>query len=785
MKFIRTTLFLIIATFCIIKSHAVLQGDDINETIVMFNSEMNSFIDYTDQIKSQFEDTRAEYLKNLNDYSNELKSVKLSLYSQQDQYTFGNAFVSERALEICDKFGNKNHMQKWLITYNRSISRCERLKRTLEEIDVASLTPQAANSHAVGVTRINKVLNSLTNLRDSVVKDQQLYDKIGLEVESLRNDVEKNYTYITDVILFKKDISVTDIIKDFDTHWAAFTSSIASIFSTQYYGWDYKDEWERDFQIILLSGIIAFILGFLIARLWLIKLIQHKWSQVQKSPIVFSILCSWVFTIIAFASLRIFGMTNHFFIAMLNLCMGFCIYCIFLILSALLRVRNEQLSSTLIPHSPMFLLTLFILIFRALMVNILVIRIMLPASLLLVIIAQIAIIRFNKHKIQDFDFIISISTIIAYTSCLIVSYIGFYYVALQIAVAYSIFITGILLLSCYFQYLDRCERYNRRKNAEEYNQSWRPITFKRLFKPLALIITLYVCVVQCGRIFNTTQLIYDIFIYEFINIPNVLSISAQRICYIIIGAVIVNYAIGISNYFLKRRYKEKADLGAIGLWKKVLAITAWGVYIIISLTIIKVNTIGIIATLGGLAVGLGIALRDTFDCFLCGIMLMMGRVKIGDVVECGNEIRGKVIDIQYRTTLIETDDGAVISVFNTQFFGKDFRNVSSTGDYQRLHLTFKVQKEIDSVEVRKLLTQALIDNVPELAKTPEPKVLFSASDRFHVDMIAQVWVPIFDYYETIAKVKETLFNTLKANGMSNMSVDSRVRIIKNISDDSK
>ena len=79
-----------------------------------------------------------------------------------------------------------------------------------------------------------------------------------------------------------------------------------------------------------------------------------------------------------------------------------------------------------------------------------------------------------------------------------------------------------------------------------------------------------------------------------------------------------------------------------------------------------------------------------------------------------------------------------------------------------------------------MLADALAERVPELAKTPAPKILFSGSDRFHVDMIAQVWVPVIGYYEAISNVKETLFNTLKEHGMSNMSVDSRVRIIKQI-----
>ena len=208
----------------------------------------------------------------------------------------------------------------------------------------------------------------------------------------------------------------------------------------------------------------------------------------------------------------------------------------------------------------------------------------------------------------------------------------------------------------------------------------------------------------------------------------------------------------------------------------------WGLFIISTLAQLGVNYIGILAALGGLAIGLGVALRDTFDCLLCGIILMMGRIKIGDYVEIGDRCRGKVIDIQYRTTLIETDDGAIVSIFNNQFFDKDFRNISFSGDYQRLHIAFKVQKEIDSPKVREMLAQALIDKVPEIAKSPQPIILFDSSDRLHINMIAQVWVSVYKYDEGISHVKEALFNTLLENGLADMSVDSQVNFIKPIAD---
>ena len=454
--------------------------------------------------------------------------------------------------------------------------------------------------------------------------------------------------------------------------------------------------------------------------------------------------------------------------------------CSFLNLSVLLRVRGNQLVPTLLSYFPTIGLSLVIIIYRITLTDIYVIRVTYPIILLFIIIAQTCVAIFLHKKLLNIDRIVSFVAIAIFVTCFVMTFFGYYYLSIHVALAWSMFILGHLLLSCYFNYLERCERYWCQKDEKAYLKSWRPFTFNRLLKPMALIIVFTLCTLECAHVFNINEWLNELFTYNFINHPGITCISAKRIYNIIISAILIHYTVGLANYLLRIKYKEKAEVGALNLGRNIFAIVVWSIFIVVALAYIEVNSIGIIATLGGLAVGLGVALRDTFDCLLCGIILMMGRIKIGDVVEVGNDIRGKVIDIQYRTTLIETDDGANISVFNTQFFGKDFRNVSYSGKYQRLHLSFKVQKEIDAPKVREMLAQALIDGVPELAKSPAPKILFGASDRFHVDMIAQVWVPVMDYYEAISNVKETLFNTLKAHGMSNMSVDSRVRIIKNM-----
>lgn len=787
MKFLRLFIPTIILIFHSLSSWAVLKGDDMNETVIMLDSELESVLKFTDAATLEFYKSRDAYKKEMQAIRQDLASAKLSLFSQQETYIFGNAYASEVALDACAKFHKKKlPIDTWKTTYQRAIYRCKNLQKTLTEINPDDLNDVARSSRADGLKRLDAVLNEMYGLRDSIKTDLVRYDSIVAEVKSFESEINHNYKYILNTLLLKPNKQPTHKVfgSEFKSHWDACMTTLTSmVTSSDYYGWEFQDKWDSETYFIILSGVIAFIIGVLLGAFVIIRFLPKDWEQIHKFSKIFYTLCGWVAVAITYFVIKSAFTDNPFFVSVLSLAVEMCLMCSFLNLSVLLRVRGNQLIPTLLSYFPTIGMSLVIILYRIALIDIYVVRVTYPIILLLVIIAQVCVVLFLHKKLLNIDKGVSYAAVAIFVTCFAMTFFGYYYLSIHVALAWSMFILGHLLLSCYFNYLERCERYWRQKDEEAYLRSWRPFTFKRLLKPMALIIVFSLCTLECAHVFNINEWLNEFFTYDFIDCPGITCISAKRIYNIVIYAILTHFFVGLVNYLLRVKYKEKADVGALNLGRNIFAIIVWCIFIVVALAYIEVNSIGIIATLGGLAVGLGVALRDTFDCLLCGIILMMGRIKIGDVVEVGNDIRGKVVDIQYRTTLIETDDGANISVFNTQFFGKDFRNVSYSGKYQRLHLSFKVQKEIDAPKVREMLAQALIDGVPELAKSPAPKILFGASDRFHVDMIAQVWVPVMDYYEAISNVKETLFNTLKAHGMSNMSVDSRVRIIKNIVED--
>lgn len=787
MKYLRLFIPTLILLFHSLSAWAVLKGDDVNETVIMLDSELELFIKSTNATTLEFYKSREDYKKEMQAIREDLISAKLSLFSQEERYIFGNAYASEVALDICNQFNKKKlPIESWKTTYQRAIYRCKNLQKTLTDINPDDLNNSARLSRADGLKHLDAVLNNIYGLRDSIKVDLERYDSLVAEVKNFEREINHNYKYILNSLLLMPNKQPTHKVfgPEFKTHWDACMATLTSmITSSDYYGWEFQDKWDSETYFIIFAGVIAFIIGILLGAFVIIRFLPKDWEQIHKFPKIFNILCGWVAIAITYFVIKIAFTSNPFFVSVLSLAIEVCLMCSFLNLSVLLRVKGSQLLPTLLSYFPTIGMSLVIIIYRIALMDVYAIRVTYPIILLLIIIAQICVAIFLHKKLLNIDRNVSLIAIAIFATCFAMTFFGYYYLSIHIALAWSMFILGHLLLSCFYNYIERCERYWRQKDEEAYLKSWRPFTFNRLLKPMALIIVFSLCTLECAHVFNINEWLHELFTYNFIDYPGITCISANRIYNIVISVILIHFFVGLVNHMLRIKYKEKAEVGALNLGRNVFTIVVWGIFIVVALAYIEVNSIGIIATLGGLAVGLGVALRDTFDCLLCGIILMMGRIKIGDVVEVGNDIRGKVVDIQYRTTLIETDDGANISVFNTQFFGKEFRNVSYSGKYQRLHISFKVQKEIDAPKVREMLAQALIDRVPELAKHPAPKILFGASDRFHVDMIAQVWVPVMDYYEAISNVKETLFNTLKEHGMSNMSVDSRVRIIKNMIED--
>jgi small-conductance mechanosensitive channel len=302
-------------------------------------------------------------------------------------------------------------------------------------------------------------------------------------------------------------------------------------------------------------------------------------------------------------------------------------------------------------------------------------------------------------------------------------------------------------------------------------------------------------------VFDLTQWCERIFRYKFVNQPGLIVLSLDRILACVAFAFVFNYIIylfiqgyqlwkqnraeakAISMYERENevdsdesidietviqddpnaKAKVKAESKAVTLSMNIIKYIGWGIYIYIVLVTLHVNRTGITFILTGLSTGIGFAMKDTLENLFYGLSLMNGRVKIGDVIECDG-VRGKVSNINYQSTLVETIDGSVIAFLNSQLFTKNFKNMTRNHGYEMAKITVGVAygSKIDHVR------EMIIDRISHL-DCYDPKkgvqVLFQNFGESSVDLLVVVWVRVNSQVADISRIKENIYSVLNENGI--------------------
>ena len=771
----KILLILVLITSLMMPSKAVLKGYNLDQTISMLNSELEVFDHRVDSISNLFTLARARFNTRFYELNRELESVAIMFYSQQETYLFGQAYSAEKASNLCKEFDKmKQQSTSWLDQYTVNYERCIKLQQTVESIDPNKLSVEGRKNRAKCLQTITTVLETLDHWKGHMVEDKVDMDELDRKVSILKADIDNCYSHLHTRVFLDRDLPYHQVFVNVPSAWGTLSKGLSCMFNPSQYGWDYKSKWAHSGWMIVLVFLITFILGVIFGRLAVNRWLRKQSLTVMANASTVTMLIAWTVGTLSLLILYFFVLDNEFYRSGTELFIELGMLCIVIAGSILYRVPAEKCRLTMQGYTPTFLLTAITLFYRIALSDVDMLRVSLVPVLIVCTLMQL---RYNIRTtgIAQFDRIVTNISLSIYVISTILAWIGYYFLATQIVAFWSILLTGHLFLSCFYSYFSGREKKLLQHN-KHYSSSIECVTINRLVKPMMLLLVLFACLYEAAHIFNISEWVRQVFESYFIDFPDKVRISVARIVQVLFIAILINYTIGLAKSIAKKYFGEKSKVGSVNLALNILTILAWGLFIIVVLAIFEVNGVGVIAVISGITVGVGIALRDTLDCFFCGLSLMMGRLHIGDMVECEG-VRGRVLDIRYRTTQILTDEGAVISFFNTAFFGKNYRNLNALGHFQREHLFFKMQKDADIAKMFPIMEEALATRVPGICMNPAPKILFESSDRFFVTLCAEVWVPVDKYWHTRAKVKEILFLVLKENGLSNMMEDKRTMVI--------
>ena len=283
--------------------------------------------------------------------------------------------------------------------------------------------------------------------------------------------------------------------------------------------------------------------------------------------------------------------------------------------------------------------------------------------------------------------------------------------------------------------------------------------------PIAATLSVALSIYWAAQVFDLTQWCERIFRYKFVDQPGLIVLSLDRLLFCVAAAFVFHYIIYlfIQVYQLWKVYKTGSENKAVTLSMNIIKYIGWGIYIYIVLVTLHVNRTGITFILTGLSTGIGFAMKDTLENLFYGLSLMNGRVKIGDVIECDG-VRGKVKNINYQSTLVETIDGSVIAFLNSQLFTKNFKNMTRNHGYEMAKITVGVAygSKIDAVR------EMIIERISKLDCYDPGKgvqVLFQNFGESSVDLLVVVWVRVSSQVADVALIKENIYSVLNENGI--------------------
>jgi small-conductance mechanosensitive channel len=223
-----------------------------------------------------------------------------------------------------------------------------------------------------------------------------------------------------------------------------------------------------------------------------------------------------------------------------------------------------------------------------------------------------------------------------------------------------------------------------------------------------------------------------------------------------------------------------------GLKDSILTITsylAWGLGLLLALSILGVNATSLAVVFGALSIGIGFGLQNIFNNFISGLILLFERpIQVGDFVEV-NGIWAEVKQINVRATVVQTFDNASVIIPNSEFISQQVTNWSFKDRRMRRNIEVGVAYGSDIDLVEKTLLE-IVQQKKKVLKFPKPDVLFTDHADSALIFRLRIWVQVEDYWEVPSKIRFDIDHRFRELGIE-IAFPQRDLHIRSLPEDQK
>lgn len=251
---------------------------------------------------------------------------------------------------------------------------------------------------------------------------------------------------------------------------------------------------------------------------------------------------------------------------------------------------------------------------------------------------------------------------------------------------------------------------------------------------------------------DTKQSFIDIIKFSWTEINNPIIPIGDGISILAITKFFLIFIIGfsIATFYKKRISNAKSHyLRNTSIATRTM-LANLGYYFLVAMTFVfGLKSVGIDLSsltilVGALSVGIGFGLQNIVSNFISGIILIFEKsIQVGNIIEIGSGLRGKVNQINMRSSVITTFDNIDIIIPNATLIQNNVINLTFSDDVRRLHVPFGIAYGSNIEEVIKIILNSLEKSDLIYIKTnleKLPKVRMTLMGPSSIDFELLVWI---------------------------------------------
>lgn len=609
--------------------------------------------------------------------------------------------------------------------------------------------------------------------KESIVADSTNYDATWQQLQEAYNYAIERYNDVQKKIFIDGQMGYYTILSRFSRTWNRVKNDVNDKWAAANTK-GIRSQWRLQTMVGLILFVlfylgIAVVLSHLIIRLLKKKIKYFQTERFRQHGICLILLLIVTIFGLAISIAMLFSQQNFLELAT-RLLVEFAWLLGAIFLSFTIRLRGDQVKSSIRAYLPIMVLCLIIIFIRISFSPNTLINIILPPLLLIftywqwricsrmrytdntgatkrpglrrlkkkssvVELGSTAEKKKNKHlSVQFPDYIynyitltvLAVTTILSLSGYVLLSILIIIWWIFQLSVIQTITAASDLLKIYYDRYMVKRKMAYRINHGFLINQkvkgsyievTWLYDILRKAVIPFFTVWSIPLCLYMASNVFDLSNVAVSYLKLDFLSYK-VINLSVTKILTAVSLAFVFN-CIGYLAKAFYRVFKIRSVLARTGqkelpenminftLANSIISIITWGAYIITCFILLHIPSTAISIVSAGLATGIGFALKDVINNFFYGVSLMSGRLRVGDYVEC-DDVRGVVDSINYQSTLIETEYGSIMAFPNANLFQKNFKNLTRNNAYELLILPVGVQYGSDVAKVRELLKKALI-----------------------------------------------------------------------------